>query len=236
MKVKNIILVLIIIFGLTGCADVTYNIDINKDLKVSEEVFITGTEDYFNNFYKNLPITIVKEFYDDSEQIKPLKNANYTYELKSVDVKYPGVFAKKSYSSIDDYVNNTIFKGQSFSNIKSDIKDNLVNINVSGFIPYDEDVTYGYPVSRLIIKIKLPFVVTENNADSVDKKDNIYTWNIDSTTTDKEIKLTFDKNKIYVYNVIMYISILILIIICIIIGIVSYKIYRKNKLNNRIYE
>ncbi len=235
MKLK-IILVLMITFLITGCADVSYNLDINKDLNVNEEVFITGTSDYFNNFYKNLPITIVKEFYDDTKQIEPLKNNNYNYELKNDNVKYPGLLATKSYNSIEEYTNNTIFKGQSFSSITSNIKDNLVNINVSGFIPYNEDRTYGYNISNLIIKIKLPYVVTDSNADSIDKNTNTYTWKIDSNTTDKEIKLTFDKNKIYVYNVSIYISILILIILGIIIGIIVLKLIRKNKVNNKIYE
>ena len=122
-----------------------------------------------------------------------------------------------------------------FEDIKVTTDNNLVTIKTNGFLPYVEDETdVRYPISNLNINIKLPYVVTSNNADSYNKKTNTYTWNINSETLDKEINLTFDKSKIYVYNLVMYISIAILCVIGLIIALIVFHLRKRNKTNNKV--
>ena len=45
---KKKILILLIPFLLTGCASVNYELDIDKNINVSEKVKITATSDFFN--------------------------------------------------------------------------------------------------------------------------------------------------------------------------------------------
>ncbi len=231
------IIVLLIPFLLTGCASVTYNLDIEKNLTVTEKVNITGTKDYFDGYYMNLPITVVTQNYE-SKFMDPIKNNNYRYELRKNNMPYPSVFVSKHYNSLKNYSQETVFKGQSFEDIVIDENDNLITIKTLGFYPYAPDDSDGsltrFPISDLLVHIKLPFIVTSNNADSVDKKTNTYTWLITSETKEKEINITFDKTRIYIYNLAMYISIGIISLLVIILIIYLLKIRRKNKDNNRI--
>ncbi len=230
---KKVIILLLLVFLITGC-DVRTNITINKDLVVKEEVRMTGTSDFFATYYKNLPITVVNDMLNTANRKEILTNNGYKYEINQ-DERYPAVIATKSYSSIKEFTEKTIFKEQYFTNFETSTKDNLVTINANGFKKYDQNPEY-YAIDKCSIRIKVPFIVTESNADSYDAKTNTYIWNIELETKDKEIKITFDKNKIYVYNLVMYISIIVLIILGIILGIVIKKLVLKSKKNNKIYE
>lgn len=111
---KKKILILLIPFLLTGCASVNYELDIDKNINVSEKVKITATSDFFNIYYKNLPITIVKEFYNDSDIQNKLNSNNYKHEINQKNAKYPEVIISKEYKSLEEYSQNTIFKNQVF--------------------------------------------------------------------------------------------------------------------------
>lgn len=230
---KKIIILLLVVFLITGC-DVRTNITINKDLSVREEVRMTGTSNFFANYYKDLPITIVNDMLNTGNRKEMLTNNGYKYEINQ-DERYPAVIAVKNYASVDDFTEHTIFKNQYFTNFETITKENLITIKANGFKKYDQDPEY-YEIEKSSINIKVPYVVTENNADSYNASTNTYTWNIDLETKDKEINLTFDKNKIYVYNLVMYISILVLIIIGIITGVIIRKLVIKSKKNNKIYD
>lgn len=237
MKLKKIVLILAIPFFLTGCVSAKYTLDIDKDLKISEEVFISATSEYFGSFYKNNPITIVKEWYNDDEMLNSLIKNNYSHELVTENVTYPGVLVKKKYDTLSEYANNTIFKDQIFENVYSITNDNLITLKATGFLPYVDDQTdVRFPISNLKINIKVPYVVTDHNADKFNPKNNTYTWEITKETEEKEINLTFDKTKIYVYNLVMYISIFILSLIVIILIFLGYKLIKKSKINNKIIE
>lgn len=230
---KKKLLILFIPFLLTGCASVNYKLDINKDFNVTEKVNISATSSYFSNFYRNFPITIVKEFYNDADIQKKLNDNNYSHYINEKNVKYPEVVVSKTYSSLNEYKDSTIFVNQVFKSIKIITTDDLMTINITDFIPYVIDTDSDtYPVSKLEVAVKLPFVATSNNADKYDAKTNTYKWSIDSSTKEKSIEITFDKNKVYVYNIVMYISIFILVLIILIIIILALKMQNKNRINN----
>ena len=232
---KKKILILLIPFLLTGCASVNYELDIDKNINVSEKVKITATSDFFNIYYKNLPITIVKEFYNDSDIQNKLNSNNYKHEINQKNAKYPEVIISKEYKSLEEYSQNTIFKNQVFENVIITTNDNLITLQTVNFKKYTtDDDSDSYPVSKLAISIKSPYVVVENNADKHDKKTNVYIWLVDSSTENKEIKITFDKNKIYIYNIIMYISLFVIILIILSMIIIGFKIHKKNVINNEI--
>ena len=232
---KKKILILLIPFLLTGCASVNYELDIDKNINVSEKVKITATSDFFNIYYKNLPITIVKEFYNDSDIQNKLNSNNYKHEINQKNAKYPEVIVSKEYKSLEEYSQNTIFKNQVFENVIITTNDNLITLQTVNFKKYTtDDDSDSYTVSKLAISIKSPYVVVENNADKHDKKTNAYIWLVDSSTENKEIKITFDKNKIYIYNIVMYISLFVIILIILTMIIIGFKMHKKNVINNEI--
>ena len=233
------LIILFIPFLLTGCASVTYDLEIEKDLKVVESINMSATREYFNNFYMNLPITIIREAYENEETMSRLKNNNYEVELRKDNVPYPSVFATKKYDSINQFVTDTVYNGQMFEEIYLENKDNLITIKTSKSLPYAPDDSSGdsdsrYPISNLTIKIKLPFVVKESNADDIEKSSNTYTWYIDEKTVDKEINITFDKSKVYIYNKSLYISVTIIVIISVILIIYILRMINRNRKNNSL--
>lgn len=229
---KKVILLLFSLFLVTGCS-VTNTVTINKDLSVKEELDMTGTSEYFNNYYKSRPINIINMMLDTGNRKETLINNGYSYVIKK-ESYYPSVLASKKYDTIDDYVSKTIFKEQYFNTFETYSNNNLITIKASDFIPYNPDNTEIYSITKFVYNLKVPYVVEKHNADNYDKKTNTYTWYIDKDTENKEIEITFDKDKVYVYNLVMYISMIILLILAIIVGIIVYKLVKKNQMNNQI--
>ena len=229
---KKVLLLIIVICFLTGC-NVKENIIINKDLTVTEEVNMSGTKDFFNNRYKMLPINVIKEILTSNNREQILIDNNYSYEISELD-NYPSVKTTKKYFNIESFTKETIFKKQYFETFDKVEKDNLITINAKDFIKEQQYVFDKYPISSCEINIKVPFKVTSNNADKYDKKTNTFIWYINRDTDNKEINITFDKTRIYVYNLGLYI-IYGIVIILIIIGIgFILKIKNKNKKANKI--
>ena len=238
---KKILLIIVCCIFLTGCANVTYNLEIKKNLSVEEKVNMSATKEYFDTFYMNLPVTIVKEIYDNNEWMAPLKNEHYNIEFRKDNTPYPSIFASKKYVTIEEYIVNTAYQKQLFEEINVSKDNNLITISTKKLLEYRPDDSNGgigndsrAPISNLSINIKLPFVVTKSNADKVDKSTNTYTWKITDKTENKEINITFDKSKMYIYNITWYISLIIIIILAIIATIYIIKMIKKNKNNNLV--
>lgn len=232
---KKMLLILLFLCFTTGC-QVSSDLTINKDLSVKEELNMTGTSEFFDNHYRNFPITVVENMLDSQEREEKLVENGYFYEIKK-DKRYPYVYATKNYASLLDYANNTIFKKQYFEDLIVETNNNLVTLKSKDFIVYEEGEDIDrYSIKSFSLNIKLPYVVTSHNADKVDKSENIYTWNINIETKEKEINITFDKDRVYVYNMAMYISIIILCLLGVVLIIVTLGIVKKHKINNIISE
>ena len=233
------IIIFLIPFLLTGCATATYNLNISNDLSVVEEINMSATKEYFDGYYMNLPITIVKQAMENEELIKPLKDNNYYYELKKNNNPFPSVYASKKYNNINDYFNNTIFKDKAFEKVYMEEKDNFITIKSEKLREINSDdgngqIDYYFNISDLKVEITLPFVVTSSNATKIDKKTNTYIWKINEENKDKKIELTFNKSMKYVYNFHIYVSIAITIILITIVIYICVRIFKNNKLNNEI--
>ena len=234
------IIIFLIPFLLTGCADVTYDLEINSNLEITESINMSATKEYFANFYLDSPLKIVEGSFKNEELLKPLIDNEYKYELRENNRPYPSVFATKKYNSLEQYAANTVFKNQVFEEIFISTDDNFVTLKTKGFIEYRPDDSggenyYQFPVSNLLLNIKLPFSVKETNADKIDKKANTYTWLVNEKTKEKEIIITFDKNtKNIIFDINLYIPIIIFIVGILSIIYIIKKI-EESKKNNSLY-
>ena len=129
---KKVLLLIGCIFLFTGCK-VEYNLVINNDLKVYEEVKMTGTDEFFDSYYKSSRINVLNMVFDDSRK-EELKNLGYKYEI--VEGITPYVLANKTYNNISDFSNNTIFASQYFEKI--DVFDNNGVISLEEFLQEPE--------------------------------------------------------------------------------------------------
>ena len=231
-KMKKKLIILFLLFLTSGCS-VKENIIINKDLSVNEEVSMSGTKSFFDNRYMVLPINVIKEVLTSFDRENNLIQNGYMYDIYE-DERYPRVLAQKKYDSISSFTEQTIFKNQYYEYLKTNIDGNLISIKSSEFTNYEDGDIYKYSIKSCIINIKLPFKVISSNADKIDKKTNTYTWLINEKTTDKIIDITFDKSRIYVYNLSRYIVIFLVILFVIIGYLVLKYLKNRNKKNNTL--
>lgn len=185
-KIKYLLLISIIF--LTGCT-CEYNITINNDLSVSEEVNASETIEYFANEYKHYNRSealdnlweYMSNGFDYASKYKYNKNDNNT-----------GIILTNNYDSFIEYKNETSIYNQYFDELDYEENDDIITIEAYGFNPYVEQDPTKFAIDNFKLNITLPFKVLNSNADSIN--DNTYTWIIDKNTDSKRIYLQFDKS------------------------------------------
>jgi len=223
---KKILLLLGCIFLITGCK-VEYSLVINNDLTVEEEVNMTGTDEFFDNYYKSSKINVVNMVFNKNRQDILNKN-NYSFEI--IDQYKPYVLAKKKYNNIDDYAKNTIFYEQYFKDINISENNGVIAFKTGEFIPNNPDSLERYDIKTSSIKIKIPYKVIENNASSVDKETNTYIWYLGAETDDFSISFSYDSKEIFAPQKNNNNIVFIILITIVIVGlIILYAVNKKNK-------
>ena len=228
---KKILFLIPMLLIITGCS-VTDNITITKDLTVEEKINMAESSEFFASRYKELPITVIKSILDTGNRKNTLIENGYSYEIVENNA-YPSVDATKKYNSLEEFANSSIFNKQLYKNITVTENNGLITLHASDIIFQDEFDQEIYTFDICSISITLPYVVEDNNANTFYKKTNTYTWNFKKDEI-RDITLTFNKNKIYVYDLARYISYLILVLVIIAIIVIIVKMYKKNKFNNQI--
>lgn len=220
---KKILLLIGCIFLITGCK-VEYNLLINNDLTVSEKVMMTGTEEFFDIYYKSSKLNVINTTFTDREK-KRLDDNGYQYEI--VDAITPYVLAKKNYDNVLDFGNNTIFYEQYFEKIDVTNNDGIVSIKTGEFLPIEPDNPNRYDITKMVVEIKCAYDVIENNATKYDLKTNTYTWYIERDAKDFSINFSYDTNKIFSSDDnsdwLMIIGTIIVMVIVIVIAYIMKK-------------
>ena len=184
MKKIKILLIIVFIILLSGCSG-TYNLKINEDLSIDENLDIVvdkGDDTYektLNLFERN---KIDKKKY---KVIATDKVVKITYD--------------NTYTSIEDYIINSNLYKQMFNDI-SYSKDNkrlLISTNSKMYLNKTNSnyIYNNLDISSFKINIETPFRIIDNDAD--ESTDNVLSWKIDNNTTNKDInfELNLDSAK-----------------------------------------
>lgn len=243
MKKIKIVLIIIILFTLSGCR-VNSNVTMDYTGKVTEEVLLLNNSKVLGDNEKEISSTI-----DDniSEYSRVLDYRKYNYEkIINNNEGKSGVRVYKTYDNICSYFQDTAFNQYVYEHIKCSETDDYYEIkNDTDHIPYCVDCTEWPVLSDANLILSLPVSAIESNADDVN--DNVYTWHFDSDTSDsKSLYIKIDKNtlkeneavqmkKNKTLNVIKIVFIVITII-GVLIGLYFvvkkiYEKYRENKLD-----
>lgn len=175
-KIKIVFLVLIILL-VTGCAG-TYNLTIGEDLTVKENLSVnfSGEESSYEKIYDLLKRENVKE-------------DEYTLTTEGYNLKLD---YNHEYTSIEDYLLNSLLYKQLFDNITYDSDNKEVSLSTGNiFNLSNSKLNNSYNIKNLQINVTTPLDVVEENADKI--SENTYTWTIDNTTKEKYMYLTFSK-------------------------------------------
>lgn len=218
------IVILVGLLLVTGC-NANYNININKDLSIEEQVNISGTDSLYKIYYKTTKVNVLKELLGRFEN--SLKEKNYQYELRESD--YPFVTIEKKYNSITEYINTADLYQNYFEKINYSQDGNVVKIETEGFIPNEDDDPSRFYVENLDVSIKCAYHVLNSNATKIDKKTNTYHFIMDGGAKDFKILLEFDTSRRFVSGTGMDIILLIISLFIIVILFWLYLYYKKRK-------
>ena len=218
---KKIVVLIIFVLMLTGCS-VKYNLVINEDLSIQEEAKLTGTDEFFQNYYKTTRTSVLKSNLEVYKDI--LDESSYEYEVK--EESYPYVLTTNTYSNVNEYINNSKLFNDYFDEIKYTEDGDIKKIETVGFNENNPDDPNRFNVKDLTIAITCPFEVTDHNATEIDKNTNTYYFKLGEKGETK-ILFEYDVSKKYsVEN-----NLLRTLIICLvaIVGVwISVAILNKN--------
>lgn len=199
-KIKVLILFLGIIL-LTGCSG-TYNLKINEDLTVEENIdfTISSNNDAYNKTLKLFEDNNISK--DKYDVVASDKNVKITYN--------------ETYDSIEDYIINSNLYKNLFDTINYENNGKKINISTSSVFKLDDSdsefITEENNISLLQINVETPYKVVESNAENI--SDNIYSWTLNKDTTNKDIDFKINiRNKANSYISIIVLSLIGIIVI-----------------------
>ena len=220
---KKILFLIIALLLITGCS-VNYNLKINEDLTILEEASLTGTEDFFKNYYKTTKKNVIKDSLELYKDI--LKTNGYNYELIENDIPY--VKVNKKYNNIGSYTKESILFNDYFDEVKYVEDGNIKKIETVGYNENNPDDPNRFYVRKLSISITCPYKVKNHNAKNVNKKTNTYYYELNSDSS--KILLEFDSSKKFNPNS----DTILMIIVCILVIVGAWvTIYILNKKKNK---
>lgn len=214
-KIKYIVISVLLLL-VTGCSG-NYNVKINEDMSVNEELYLT-IENKEGLYQKTLKI-----FNDNN-----VKEKDYKVVLSDDNLK---ITYNASYNSIEEYILNSKVYHQLIDNIELNKSNNYVDLYVNEKLKLSnsnmkQNGTNLTDLDVLQVNIENPFEVNFSNAELV--TDNVYTWTIKNGDIEKKIQMQFKPSlDIFPYRQVIVLSV---VIICfIIIGVSIYIRYKKSQ-------
>ncbi len=224
---KRIVILAVCILLITGCS-VKYNLTINEDLSITEGASLTGTQDFFDLYYKSTKTNVLQFFLDIYKEILD----EYHYEYKIVNSETPYVAISKKYNTINDFINESkLFNGY-FDEVKYTEDGKIKRIETVGFNPNNPSDPDRFDIQKQEIIIKCPFVIKDNNAKRIDKKTNTLYYELDEKNN--KIIIEFDSSKKFNANM----ELIQILVICAVILVGAWVVIlinkNKNKKNNML--
>lgn len=218
-KKLKIFVIGILLILVTGCSG-NYNLKINDDMSINEELYLTI--DNSNNAYTKT-LKIFKENNipeDDYEVVLSDNNVRITYN--------------KKYDSIEEYLLNGKVYHELIDEIQFNKSNNYIDLYVNQKLKVSNDNGIKMNGTNLVdldvlqINIENPFDVNFSNAEIVN--DNVYTWTIKKGDTEKKIQMQFKPSlNIFPYK---QVAVLSTVIVCILI--IIFTIYGRYKKRQKI--
>lgn len=177
MKKIKIVFLSLIILLVTGCAG-TYNLTINEDLSVKENISVnfSGEESSYDRI-------------NDLLRREKVKEDEYTLTTEGYNLKLDYTH---EYTDIEDYLLNSLLYKQLFDSISYDSDNKEVALSTGNIFNLSTSkLNNSYNIKNLQINVTTPLDVIEENADMINE--NTYSWTLDNTTKEKYMYLTFSK-------------------------------------------
>ena len=186
MKYLKKILFVFIIFILSGCS-VEYNLYVNEDKTVSEKVIAEEKTNKLESLTRtkgDQAITYIYNMYKREGEDINLSNQSSKDTTK--------VLATAYHNNIEEYASK--FTSDVIKKADVTKSDGVVTLLLNQSQKLNNDESYSLIYDNIKVNINIPFKVIEHNADTV--TGNTYTWNISRNSDLKNIKISYDEEKI----------------------------------------
>lgn len=235
---KKLIILVIALLFLSGC-EIKYDLVITDKEEIKENIYVYIPNENIAEYNMSVP-----EFLDYYSNVY-LENEGYeNFEVTSKEGKNVSyIKATRNYSSLDEYKNSYSFKNL-FNTAVIERVGNYVSFTTSEnmflqSIKNNELVEMSEADKTYEINIKFYNEVANHNADKVDEKNNIYTWNINKNTTKDKIYFKIGPKVRYDVKIMDYIqnnltTLIVIGSIFVLIIVTSIYFYIKVKKSNEI--
>ena len=217
-KYIKLIFIGIILVLLTGCSG-NYNLKINKDLTINEELELT-LEKESETYEKTLKI------FEDNN----IDTSKYKIVTSGDEVQ---ITYKENYNSIEDYIVNSKVYPQLVDKIEYNKKDGNVDLYVDENLKVKNSVTDNIGTNLLdfdVIQVNIinPFKINVTNAEL--QNEDTYTWSLTKDNPDLKVQMQFRPTM----NRIPYRPIIVLVVIVLSSFILIYRFSKRFKGRQKI--
>ena len=230
MKKIKLILFICMIFVLTGCS-LEYNLTINEDNSINEKVVASEKTN------KMKTLTRLNEDESVNYLFNMFKRNNEKINISSKSESgLTTATATTNHESIEDYSNK--FTSDVFEKAIVTKNDGIVTLTINQSEMLSKSSSNSLIYDDIKVNIIVPFKVIDHNADKT--HGDTYTWQINKDEDLKNIKISYDENKMRnslnlklnekTYNINYGIIVISVIIVLLLISLLV--VYKKNKKNN----
>ena len=230
MNKKLVLLFISLLILCSGCT-AEYTLSIREDFTVTESFTAMEDADFYNT-YKNSSVQKVIGFILEPN-LEYLNSNGYQVD-QVIHNSDAGVKVENTYKSLEEFKEKSKVPNQIASDWSYVDNGDTITLSIKGTLNQDEQDQDGrYVIDEAKIKIVVPFEVVNHNADSTEN--NSYIWNLGPKSNDKEITITFTKNKkVDKPSETPYIILGIIIVVVLIVAIAIYSIVGSTKKRNNL--
>lgn len=187
---KKMLLLLLSLLFVTGCGNISYDIDIRRN-KIYENLEIE-----IFDFHRDLDLNSIV---NDNIKVYPsseIKNVNYEVNNNKINIF-------NNFNSIKNLSTNKII-GMFYNQVDVKINDNITKVVLSEYNntwfecgEFDEDCSQV--LDKVNVTLTSEYEIIDSNADLIDKRKNKYTWILDYQSND----LYFSYSDMILWNIVI---------------------------------
>ena len=177
---KKIILI-IAIFLLSGCS-IEYNLTINEDSSINEEILASEHTNRLESYTKLESTQACEYLYNMFKR----EDEDISIDCSEKNSMTNGV-ARTIHNDIEDYASK--FTSDIIKNVEISKNDDEIILTAVQSEKLGGDSSTSYLYDKINVNISVPFKVVENNADK--ESDNVYTWVIEKNKKEKTIRIVY---------------------------------------------
>lgn len=184
---KKVLFLIITMFMLSGCS-LKYEVDIDDDRSVTDNISIT-VPSALSSTYFDTPREYLEYMYEVKTEEYDVTGYSKNFEIGS---DFSTVNMSKTYNSVESYLNSGVIR-RMYSDVSVTIDGGKTIVKLSGMNDIfaslnNYDSSYGVEPFSIVLNSK--YAIENDNSDQRNVMTGTYIWNFDPKTFGKSIEFT----------------------------------------------